>query len=251
MGRIVALLTDFGTRDPYVGVMKGVMLGLCPDLVFVDLTHEVAPQEVREGSFHLWASYRFFPSGTVFLAVVDPGVGSGRRAMALFAQDRFFVAPDNGLLTPFLKDPFEAREIPVPPEASPTFHGRDVFAPAAAQIACRGALPKEWPAITDPVRSPWPEPHRKGDQIEGEVLHVDRFGNLITNIPGDWLKPGVIVEVQGVRIRGLKRTYAEVPPGAFLALVGSSGLLEISVREGSAAQRLKAGQGAKVRIGLP
>ena len=186
---VIALLTDFGTADHYVGAMKGVMLGICPGATFVDITHEIPPQDVLGGALQLGACWQYFPAGTVFLAVVDPGVGSARRAIAVEADGRRFVAPDNGLLTMVLRAPEGGQahfEISNPRYAAPlvsrTFEGRDRFAPAAAWLAAGVELAALGAPLSDWVRLDIPEPRDLGDRLEGEVLAVDRFGNLITNI---------------------------------------------------------------------
>lgn len=240
--RIVVFLTDFGLRDHYVGVMKGVVLSLSPEVVPVDLSHEVAPQDVAEGAYLLGAAYQYFPEGTIFVAVVDPGVGTERRGLCVVAEGRFFVGPDNGLFT-LVYDrarEFSAYELQDEsyflPETSTTFHGRDVFAPVAAHLA-RGVAPSEFgPLVVDPVRLPWPRVQIGPKEIRGTVIHVDRFGNLITNITVEDLqgKPVKAVHFAG-HCLPFKRTYAEVEPGEPLALIGSDGLLELAVSMGSAA----------------
>lgn len=247
MARVIALLTDFGTQDAYVGVMKGVILGIARDARMVDLTHAIPPQDLRAGAYALWAAHRYFPDGTVFCAVVDPGVGSARRAIALrLAADgrRYvFVAPDNGLLTPLLDAASVEAAVALEnpryrlPEPSTTFHGRDVFAPAAAHLAAEVPLEALGPAL-DPkslVSLPWPKPQRTADGWNGCVLYVDRFGNLITNLArehladGDWR-----VRAAQVTIEHLGRTFADVPEGSPVAYIGSSGLLELGLRNGNA-----------------
>src|SRR3982750_4287248 len=188
MRPVIALLSDFGTRDHYAGTMKGVMIGICPDVTFVDISHEITPHDVMEGALQLAASCRYFPSGTIFLAVVDPGVGSSRRGIAAEAGDYRFVAPDNGVLTAALRDVPPKRIVELTerryarPTVSRTFEGRDRFAPAAAWLA-KGTL---FPALGRPVqdihRLDIPVPGVETDAINGEVLRVDRFGNLVTNI---------------------------------------------------------------------
>jgi S-adenosylmethionine hydrolase len=248
---LIALLTDFGLRDAYVGAMKGVILGIAPHARLVDLSHEISPQDVRAGAFVLWSAYRYFPSGTVFCAVVDPGVGSARRALAahvhLEGRDYYCVGPDNGLLTPLaleaelaavvaLEDPRYRRPLP-----SATFHGRDVFAPAAAHLACGVALEELGPPLNPAglMRLDWPRPERLAHGWRGAVIHVDGFGNLVTNLAAECLAgtdaSRWLFRLAGREIRGLVRCYAEVAAGQALAYLGSSGLLELAVREGSAA----------------
>jgi len=259
----ITLLTDFGTVDGYVAAMKGVIAARAPNAIIDDASHDIPPGDVAAAAWTLSRYWRLYPPGTVHLVVVDPGVGSERRALAAEADGRLFVAPDNGVLTRVLAEvgdtavvSIEAAELFRTP-VSATFHGRDVFAPVAAELArrvaagpaaFREALTGLGPAVVDPVRLPLPEPYRAADHLAGEVVHVDRFGNLITNVPGEWLAPGARARVAGGPAAPLVRTYAEVAPGALAALVGSAGMLEISVRDGSAAERLGVGRGASVRV---
>lgn len=259
---IIALLSDFGTRDHYVGTMKAVALGVCPDASLVDITHEIPPQDVLAGALELGASYRFFPPGTVFLVVIDPGVGSTRRAIAAAVQDYTFVAPDNGVLTCVFRGtpPMLIVELTEPKYAratiSRTFEGRDRFAPAAAWIARGTALESLGPPLTNPRLLDIPRAGRSDDGISGEVLRVDLFGNLITNVERaafDDLVPGgtATVRVDGHDIAGVVKTYADVTPGELCALFGSSDHLEIAVNGGSAAARLGLTRGATVHVRLP
>jgi S-adenosyl-L-methionine hydrolase (adenosine-forming) len=254
--RIVTLLTDFGTRDPFAGVMKGVMLGVAPDLKLVDLTHEIEPQAVADAAFWLAQSYGWFPAGTVHLAVVDPGVGSERAPLALSAGGHFFVGPDNGIfeLVARRARALEARELKpdrlgltVP---SRTFHGRDVFAPFAAALASGALAFGDVGPLRKPTRSElFVEPVSSSTGIEGAVVVVDRFGNLITNLPGEALtdRRRTKVSLCGKTLL-IARTYADVPPGALAAVVGSGGMLEVFARDGSAAERLAAKRGTPVRV---
>jgi S-adenosylmethionine hydrolase len=256
---IVALLSDFGTRDHYVGTMKAVVLGLCPDVSLVDISHEIPPHDVLAGALELGASYGFFPPATVFLVVVDPGVGSKRRPIAAAVEDYTFVAPDNGVLTcvfraaaPKLIVELTERKY-ARPTISRTFEGRDRFAPAAAWIAHGVPLESLGPALTDPRVLDIPAAIRREDGIAGEVLRVDRFGNLISNVGrkvfDDLLRSGpVAVRVESHDIARVVNTYAEVAPGDLCALFGSTDHLEIAVNGGSAADRLGLTRGAKVDI---
>jgi S-adenosylmethionine hydrolase len=254
---VIALLTDFGTRDHYVAAMKGVVLGICGDARLVDITHEIAPQDVPGAAEELAACYRFFPRGTVFLVVVDPGVGSVRRPIAVAADGYFFVGPDNGVFEAAVEQ--RATEAVVLAEArfalptiSRTFEGRDRFAPAAAWLASGVPLTSLGP----PAGTLTPLPRRgvvvAGATIEGEVARVDRFGNLVTTIPGEHLRAsdasGIVVRVGGREVHGLSGTYADVAPGELCALLGSSGRLEVAVNGGSAAGRLGVGRGASVQL---
>ncbi len=240
MKHTVAILTDFGLRDHYVGVMKGVMLKIDPEIRFVDISHEVPSHSIVAAQFLLSVSYRWFPEGTVFLAVVDPGVGSERRAMILKSGGYLFVGPDNGLFTPFYDGDWKAYEIPIPKDASNTFHGRDVFAPAAARLA-KGEKPEEIGTLfSDPVKVEIPSPVRIDGKISGKVIYVDKFGNVVTNVPSDWVEGSrdAAILIKGREISGLRRAYAEVDVGEFLIIPGSSGYLEVSIREGNAALAL-------------
>nr|PZN90793.1 MAG: hypothetical protein DIU52_06120 [bacterium] len=259
----ITLLTDFGTADGYVAAMKGVIAARAPGVVVDDASHDVPPGDVAAAAWTLSRYWNLYPPGTVHVVVVDPGVGSERRALAAEVDGRLFVAPDNGVLTWVLAEAGDAAVVAIEAArlfrtpVSATFHGRDVFAPVAAELARRaGAGPSRFrevladlgPEVADPVRLPLPRPHRGPDHIAGEVIHVDRFGNLITNVPGEWLAPGARIRVAGGSAAPLVRTYADVAPGALAALVGSAGMLEVSVRDGSAAERLGVGRGASVRV---
>ena len=243
---IVTLLTDFGTADSYVAEMKGVLLTRAQDVTIVDISHQIAPGDVRAGQYLLGRVWKHFPEGSVHLAVVDPGVGTERRAIAAESGGHQFVAPDNGLLS-FL--PPEARfvSVPIPARASPTFHGRDVFAPAAASLATGGSLESLGKRITDPYHSPLPTPHHDGTAVIGEVIYVDRFGTLVSNIPPSAVEPGVRIRVGDTDVGPLRRTFADGNQGALVAFTGSGGTVEIAVRDGSAARLLGVGVGAEVR----
>jgi S-adenosylmethionine hydrolase len=244
MSRLITLLTDFGTADGYVAELKGVLLTLAPGAVVVDVAHDVPAHDVESGRLALARYWRRFPPGTVHLAVVDPGVGGGRAAIAVASEERWLVGPDNGLLSPALlaRSP-RAVALTVPPGAAPTFHGRDLFAPAAAALARGEPLDALGVAHAAPVVRRTPEPHRREDgAVVGEVITVDRFGNAVTNFLG--ARPGA-VEVNGTTLV-VQRTYETAAPGALLAVCGSTGLVEIAVRDGSAAERLGLGRGSPV-----
>jgi S-adenosylmethionine hydrolase len=258
---VVTLTTDFGRGDVYAGVLHGVILGLYPQLRVVDLTHDVRPQAVLEGAFLLESAYRYFPVGTVHLAVVDPGVGTERAIVAVETPDALFVAPDNGLLTVVWENmPSEERvaarivELSEPrywrPEVSATFHGRDVMAPVAAHLASGVDLAEVGRPRWELVLLPGGRPTRHEDgSLQGQVVHVDRFGTCATNIPAALIPLGPVnVEVGGVVLYGLARTYGERAVGELLALIGSDGRLEIAVREGSAAERLGLESGSLVWV---
>jgi S-adenosylmethionine hydrolase len=249
---IVTLLTDFGTTDSYVAEMKGILLAGCPGSTLVDVTHAVPPGDVRSGAYLLGRTWPRFPGGTLHLAVVDPGVGTERAALAFAAHGHWFVGPDNGLFTQVLHDAeVEAVTLPVPAGAAPTFHGRDVFAPAAAALA-RGeplqALGE--PLATMPVRLSYTEPRYEGKSVVGEILYVDRFGTLVTNLTTELVPPYAVLEVEGLEIGPLRRTFGDVPTGGLLAYVGSGGAVEVAVRDGSAARRLGLGVGGRIRARL-
>jgi S-adenosylmethionine hydrolase len=233
MRPVVTLLTDFGTADGYVAEMKGVILTRAPEATLVDVTHDVPPQDVESGRLALARYWRRFPPGTVHVAVVDPGVGSARAALAVESDGRFLVGPDNGVLSPaLLVAGARAVTLPVPTSAAPTFHGRDVFAPAAAELALGATLDALGSPALDFVVRRTPEPHRLADgSIAGQVITIDRFGNAITNLLG--------LRAQSVEVNGtvlpLRRSYADVAQGEPIALVGSTGLIEIAVRDGSGA----------------
>ena len=246
MRPIVTLLTDFGTADGYVAEMKGVILSAAPDAAVVDVSHDVAAQDVEGARLALARYWRRFPAGTVHLVVVDPGVGSGRAAIAVSSDERWLVGPDNGVLSPaLLLRGARAVALPVPAHAAPTFHGRDVFAPAAAALALGTPIDALGTPHESPVVRRTPEPHRGEDgAVEGQVISIDRFGNAITNCLG---VRGGTLEVAGARVP-VQRTYADTPPGGVVALCGSSGLIEVAVRDGSAAKALGLERGARVRF---
>ncbi|MFN7976001.1 MAG: SAM-dependent chlorinase/fluorinase [Acidobacteriota bacterium] len=251
---IVTLLTDFGEEDAYVASMKGVVLAAARGATLVDLCHAIPPQDVRRAAMVLDGAVGHVPPGTVHLAVVDPGVGTSRRGIAVDAGRALFVGPDNGLFSLALRrfGTYRAHALPTPPGASATFHGRDVFAPSAARL-CRGEEARRLgPEVKDLVVLDAPAPRRAAGRVEGEVVYVDRFGNLITNIHGDLLpveRGACRVRVGGrLRIEGISPTYGAAAAGRMVALVESTGHLEIAVRDGSAARRLRAGTGTPVVV---
>lgn len=257
---LITLTTDFGLRDGYVGIMKGVIAGIAPQTTVIDLTHEIAPQAVRSAAYLLWAALPYFPPETVHLAVVDPGVGTARRALAARTPWGYTVGPDNGLFSYVwaAAPPEQIVELTHPayrlPALSATFHGRDLFAPAAAHLANGIPLTAFGPLLPDPVRWPLPRLDVMDDGLRGEVLHVDRFGNCITSLgrlaweegglrltpawgqaPALWLRAERAEVLAAGRRWPLRRTYGAVAPGEPLALIGSAGLLELAVAQGSAA----------------
>ncbi len=251
----ITLTTDFGSADGYVGEVKGVLATRAPGAALIDVAHEVAPGDVRGAAWNLRRIWTRFPAGTIHLAIVDPGVGGERLPIVARSADRWFVGPDNGLIT--LVDRAhpvrEARRIR--PESgerplSDTFHGRDVFAPAAAHLAA-GKSPDEIGPPVEPSRLKRldiPEPERDGPLLRGHVLHVDRFGNLITTVPNDWLPEAAEAEIAGVRIPGVSASYDAVEPGHLLLTRGSGGTLEISVRDGRASERLGVHRDAEIVV---
>jgi len=314
---VIALLTDFGLSDAYVGAMKGVIAGICPSALQLDITHEVPPQNVAAGAHLLESVVDVFPDHTVYLGVVDPGVGSERAAIAVRAAGRTFVGPDNGLFVPALRrlgrgskgasgvpastsggnagasgtttstsGARASRHAPTHravcidasryrrAQVSTTFHGRDIFAPIAAHAAAGVPLdelgtPHEAPLVElerpQPRRREDPESTFGRSHIEGEVVYVDHFGNLVTNVPGDWLAPegsddsdsedvaggdaeDICVHIAGQRIDGMVSSYVARPAGTLLLVVGSTGMLEVSESMGSAAERLGAGAGEPILL---
>jgi S-adenosyl-L-methionine hydrolase (adenosine-forming) len=246
MRPVITLLTDFGTADGYVAEVKGVLYSAAPDATVVDLSHDVPPQDVECARLAVARYWRRFPSGTVHVVVVDPGVGSSRAPLAVASDGRFLVGPDNGVLSPsLLAAGARAVSLPVPAGAAPTFHGRDVFAPAAASLALGTALDALGVAFMEPVVRRTPEARRAADgSIVGEVIAIDRFGNAITNL----IAPrGGRIETAG-RTFPIVRTYADSEVGDLMALVGSSGFVEIARRDGNAAHSLGLVRGAVVTL---
>lgn len=262
---IITLLTDFGTHDEYAGVLKGVILTINPAATLVDLTHHIAAQDVQQAAYILKSAFGYFPEGTIHLSVVDPGVGSGRSIIAARHSGHHFIAPDNGLLSA-LWEPEEPAEVvrvengalflhPV----SKTFHGRDIMAPAAAHLSLGRPLKELGPPV-DPRRmvvSVLPQPgFNELGQLEGEVIAVDGFGNLITNIQANHLTAPpeagtirrIVIEAGTSRIYGLSDCYSQVAAGTVLAVMGSRNCLEIAVNRGRADQYLRIGKGAPVRV---
>jgi len=255
---VIALLTDFGMRDHYAGTMKGVALAICPDATLVDISHEIPAHDVLAGALELAASYRYFPAGTVFLAVVDPGVGSVRRGIAADAGDYKFVAPDNGVLTVVLDEHPPRRVVELTerkyarPTVSRTFEGRDRFAPAAAWLAKGIELTAMGRPAGAIARLDLPQPSVAEDAIEGLVLRVDRFGNLITNIDRKTFEKlssaPLDIKVGSRQVSKVVSTYADANAGEVCALFGSTDHLEIAANGASAAEELGLGRGASVHI---
>ena len=278
MASIITLTTDFGLKDSYVGAMKGAILEINPEVNIVDISHAVTPQNVREGAYVLGSAYRYFPRGTIHLVVVDPGVGTGRRALSIRGSDYYFIGPDNGVFSYVISDAPEQTEAGPPrqplnawegdlqrlprgfeavaltrnlywrPQVSDTFHGRDIFAPVAAHLSLGVPLEELGEPVSSVVAFHRPTPVRGVDgSIEGEVIHIDGYGNLITNIRASDL-PGerVETEIAGNRVKGICRSYEEGE--GLLAIVGSAGYLEVCEKNGNAAARTEAGVGARVVV---
>ncbi len=249
---VVTILTDFGWDDYYVAAVKGVLLTLAPEARPVDLAHGVPPGDVEAGAFLLEAASRFYPPATVHLAVVDPGVGGPRRILAAAARDALWVAPDNGLLTPVLDaatvHSVERRDLFLEHPGA-TFHGRDRFAPVAAALARGVPLAELGPAIADPVRLDLPAPRHEAGSLVGRVVHVDRFGNLVTDIPSDWLAERPFsLRLGDLLVTRRVSHYGLLEPGEAGLLPGSLGTLELSLRGESLAARCAAGRGRAIRI---
>jgi hypothetical protein len=257
MSNIVALLTDFGTKDHYVGVMKGVILSVNRHAHIVDISHEISAQDVAGAYFLLKNGYRYFPTGTIFVVVVDPGVGTERAIVCVETPDYLFLAPDNGLLG-FLERADKVtrrvhvtnRKLMLDPVSS-TFHGRDVFAPVAGHLSAGLDLAQLGPEVKAIRTLDWREPEvSKEGVLLGEVVSVDQFGNLVTNISADAVKDARSVEIRVGRatVRELVRTYGDRRKGELVAIVSSSGTLEVAVVKGSAAKKTGAKAGAVVRV---
>ena len=277
MSRIITLTTDFGLTDGFVGAMKGVILSINPDATLVDITHAIAPhaQRIEQGAFLFAASARYFPANAIHVVVIDPGVGSTRRAIALQAGETIYVAPDNGVLSLAIRDwrletlrespisnlqsPIRAVHLNRPaywlPRVSNTFHGRDLFAPVAAHLSLGAPLEALGDPIDDWVRLSWcAAAFRSGDEIAGRVVHIDRFGNIVTNIGEEMLagmdRARIVVRIGGRVVRGVKTTYADAARGELIALISSAWQLEVAVCEGSAAQTLGARLGDEIAVAL-
>lgn len=248
----VALLTDFGTRDHFVGSMKGVIAGIAPDIAMFDITHDIPPGDIGAAAFTLFACFNDMPERTVITAVVDPGVGSQRLPIAAEAKDKFLVGPDNGIFSYIFDICPDAEAYAIETEfprfgpRSTTFHGRDIFAPAAAHIALGTPARELGRRVSDPVRLPCIYPETNGETIIGRVMGIDRFGNVITNVPADIPVEGMAAELNGRQIRTKRQFYAEAERGEMFMIAGSIGLIEISLNAASAAAELGAKAGDTV-----
>ncbi len=263
---VITLTTDFGLSDPYVGIMKGVILGICPGARLVDLTHSIPPQELAPAVLTLRASIPFFPKGTIHLAVVDPGVGTSRRGIAAEFDGGILVGPDNGIIPAALGGKQITRAVSLEADAcrlhpvSETFHGRDIFAPAAAHLARGAGLETLGPMVEDPVTIDIPQPlvvenEDSSIEVSGQILYADHFGNLITNIPRELIesadeKRAVRVTIGETTIAKISRTYSDGVTDQPVALFGSHGHLEIACNQGSAQEKLGAQKGDVVRVEL-
>ncbi|MFN3477073.1 MAG: S-adenosyl-l-methionine hydroxide adenosyltransferase family protein [Candidatus Methylomirabilales bacterium] len=259
MRLIITLLTDFGLSDPFVGIMKGVILGINPEAHLIDLCHGIPSYDLIQAGFLLKTAYPYFPKGSIHVVVVDPGVGGPRRPIAAFIDGHFFVGPDNGVFSYLYAPGKVSRVVEITAShyflhpVSATFHGRDIFAPVAAYLSKGIELRHFGRFISDYVHLEVPMPKVQGDTLHGEVLVVDKFGNLITNIAAPDLEPflrkgGLRVRIGDREIQGLSAFYAEVEEGELGALVGSTGCLEVFVHRGSAAELLKVERGTEVVI---
>lgn len=255
MRSIITLTTDFGFDDPYVGIMKGVLLTVDSNLKIVDLSHGITPHSVLEADFVIRSSYSFFPGATLHVVVVDPGVGGARRIIYVEKNGHRFLAPDNGVLSGPLDQAdrvfcVENRDLFLD-AVSHTFHGRDIFAPVAGRL-CAGLDPADLgPPVNDPVRLEWPEPTLSGDTVDGCVLYIDVFGNIVTNIRAEQIKQlgeGVHVFLKGEEIGEPQQSYDALDKETPLALINSFGLLEVAVREGNASQMFGVGTGDEVIV---
>jgi len=258
---IISLLTDFGLKDPYLASMKGVILKINPQCTLIDITHQVNPHDVEEGAFILANAYSTFPKGTIHLAVVDPGVGGPRKPILLVTENYFFVGPDNGLFTFALQQEKVKQGMALTrpkfflPRVSTTFHGRDIFAPVAAHLSL-GIRPKAFGKNIDSwVELPFQKPRTKEGKLLGEIIHVDTFGNLVSNIDQRRLfqfskDRSFVIRVGRRIIRGLKKRYSEGKKNEPIALFGSGGFLEISIREGNAQKLLKVRRRDPIKIQL-
>ncbi len=269
---IITLITDFGDRDGYAGVMKGVMLGISPEARFVDISHQIDPQDLVQAAFLIQSSYRYFPSKTVHMVIVDPGVGTGRAVLAFSAAGHYFIGPDNGVLQLVARSEDISWLIAVDnPDLflhpiSDTFHGRDIFAPVAAHLL-NGMTPEKLGSLMDPNRMValhYVDPQMdENEDLMGTIIDIDRFGNLITDLDASWFvskqhlmsvqqfNKEIIMAVGNIRIKGLAATFMDRRVGDFVAYIGSRNYLEIAVTQGNASKRLNVTKGAQVRVTLP
>jgi S-adenosyl-L-methionine hydrolase (adenosine-forming) len=261
---IITLLTDFGTQDYFVGAMKGVILSINPDAHIVDIAHDIPPQDIQSAAFNLLACYRDFPADAIHVAVVDPDVGSKRRALAIECANQIFVGPDNGIFSWICERERQYRAFSVTNEklfrqpVSRTFHGRDVFAPVAATLSAGTRIEEVGERVTDEVQLPSLMPGSVNKEtIEGRIIHIDHFGNLITNLTSEFLREDVFdlgaqIVVNEHEINSFRRYFAdETNPGNVFCFFGSAGFLEIAAKNSSAQRILNAQRGQILRLNLP
>ena len=263
MSAIITLTTDYGSRDPFAASVKGVILKINPQAQTVDISHEIAPQDIWEAAYVLKCAYNHFPKGTVHLAVVDPGVGSGRRPIIVVTESYYFVGPDNGLFTLIYQDAERLRVHHITsthyflPNPGPTFHGRDIFAPVAGWLAKGIPSGNFGEEITDFTKLNVPAPKVAQNTVDGHVVHIDRFGNIITNIMYKDIQPlmgegsdlgSASVTITGKEVKGLKKFYAEAAPGVPSAIINGSGALEIFMFKQNARTALSVKRGEAVRL---
>jgi hypothetical protein len=248
----IALLSDFGTNDPFVGMMKGVMLSAAPDLTIIDITHQIPAQDIQASAFYLMTAIPYMPKNTLFITVVDPTVGTGRGILWAKTKHYQFIAPDNGILSwveecePIEEVRFINNSDLFLPHISSTFHGRDIMAPVAAAVARGLSEKKIGPILKDYRKFPFPRPEKAGIRVMGKVITVDHFGNAVTNITHQYINAKSIFTVAGRIIKGLKLTYASVSEGEPLAVIGSFGFLEFSIRNGNFAETFGVKSGSEV-----
>jgi len=257
---VITLLTDFGLKDIYVGVMKGVILNINPEAKIIDLTHDISPQDIKEAVFLLGTAYQFFPKGTIHVIVVDPGVGSERRAILGVTKNYFFIAPDNGVLELiYQKEDIKVYHLNRPqyylPQISSTFHGRDVFAPIAAHLSLGVSPETLGEEIFDYKRLDFPKPLKEKNSLKGEIIYIDHFGNLISNIRKEIFETFVrgnsfLIRIKNILLDQIVSYYQAVKPGKILALWDSSGYLEIAQFLGRADEALNVSIGEKIEINI-
>lgn len=248
----IALITDFGLRDPFAGIMKGVILGINPSAQIADVCHDIRPGDTKSAAFSLFMAFGYFPAETIFTVVVDPGVGTERKAIAAEIGGKIVVCPDNGILSWILHAYELGKAVALEnerfflPNVSSTFHGRDIFAPVTAHLSMGIRLEDLGPQVEQVATFPIPEIVEQGQALQGEVVYVDRFGNLTTNIPGERLPEKARIHIGSVEVLGISKAYGDVPSGHMAAVIGSMGWLEIAVNGGDAAQMLGASIGTQV-----
>ncbi len=265
MAAIITMTSDFGSKDAFVGSVKGVIFKIHPQAQIIDISNEINPQDIWEAAYTLKCAYTHFPKGTIHLAVVDPGVGSGRRPIIVVTESYYFVGPDNGLFTPIYQEAERLRVHHITsahyflPSPGPTFHGRDIFAPVAGWLAKGIPSGNFGEEISDFARLNVPAPKSAQNTIDGHVIHIDRFGNIITNIMYKDLQPligestdlGIVsVTISGKEVKGLKKYYAEAAPGVPGAIINSSGALEIFMFKQNARTALSVKRGEAVRLAV-